>query len=195
MDITHKRDVIESVLKDYFTPTQLESVMAYWELNYSREPAFVLQRFLKDVCTTDELKMSRAIILQALVTELNELSVGQKAEEQAVDVSSLALCFDVFTSDLLERAKNGQAKLYGKFSEQLGQQIQQQFQIAVETVQAWTAESSPLRLPDSDLPVVVSVIYELLCDWYGPVDADTILSVSISLCKQQGYADEIARLI
>lgn len=214
MDIMQKRAAIESVLSGYFTARQLPHIMGHWEAKYSRQPAYVLQRFLAEICTTDELKMSRSIILQALVKELNRGNTEKNNahEEQATDLNTMTAlntltalqqCFEKFLAILLTTAKGSYADSYAVLRSRLLSQLTEALSLSEQFILSWltTLEANAASpqlvttLHDKDLPHVVSLVYSALCDGCGPLEADNIFASAIARCRAAGYQAEIARLI
>jgi len=73
LNLMQRRQAIERGLQQYFNGTMLERVLAHWEQQYSAKPAFVLNRFLSEICTTEELRHSRKDMLRQVLQALSEM--------------------------------------------------------------------------------------------------------------------------
>lgn len=73
LTIGQKRTAIERGLSQYLKGIALERVLSYWEQEYGDKPSFVLNRFLSEVCNTDELRFYRKDMLRQVLFEIAEV--------------------------------------------------------------------------------------------------------------------------
>ena len=73
LNLEQRRQAIQRGLQHYFQGPHLEQIVGYWEQEYSGQPAFVLNRFLSEICTTEELKQNRKDMLKQVLHELTIL--------------------------------------------------------------------------------------------------------------------------
>ncbi len=64
LTILQKRQAIERGLSQYLQGTLLEQVLNHWEAKDGDRPSFVLNRFLSEICTTEELRYFRKDMLK-----------------------------------------------------------------------------------------------------------------------------------
>ena len=80
LSLTQKRAAIERGLSTHFANSKMSSVMKHWEENYGAKPSFVLNRFIQDICDTEELKQSRREILKQVIHEISTVEKQIKLE-------------------------------------------------------------------------------------------------------------------
>lgn len=74
LSILQKRQAIERGLSQYLPGTLLEQVLNHWEAKYGDQPSFVLNRFLSEICTTEELRYHRKDILALDVSSISNVA-------------------------------------------------------------------------------------------------------------------------
>ena len=73
LTILQKRQAIERGLSRYLQGTLLEQVLNHWEAKYGDQPSFVLNRFLSEICTTEELRYFRKDMLKNVLAEMAQV--------------------------------------------------------------------------------------------------------------------------
>lgn len=81
LSIEQKRLAVEKGLAQFLPDTVLQRVLQYWESEYGHQPSFVLNRFLSEICTSDDLRLQRKEMLRQV---LHEISVVEKQERLKV---------------------------------------------------------------------------------------------------------------
>lgn len=131
-----KRQVIEIGLLSFLHGEQLERALSYWEKNYCFEPSYALNRFLNDICQTDDLKPLRRNMLKSLFVEINfvekiedvRTNIGQvleKRQEERLLQQGVALLVKHFTQQLSsQHNENFLQEVVTKVEEKTRQQIQ-----------------------------------------------------------------------
>lgn len=71
LSVIQKKQAIERGLSDYMNATVLARVLNYWEQKYGDQPSFVLNRFLSEICNTDELRFYRKEMLRKVLSEMS----------------------------------------------------------------------------------------------------------------------------
>ena len=71
LTVMQKKQAIERGLSHYLQGTVLERVLNYWEQEYGDKPSFVLNRFMNDICNTDELRVQRKEMLKQVLCEMS----------------------------------------------------------------------------------------------------------------------------
>ncbi|MEC8569376.1 MAG: hypothetical protein VXY56_14035, partial [Pseudomonadota bacterium] len=57
LTIEQKKLAVEKGLAQFMPDTVLQRVLQYWESEYGNQPSFVLNRFLSEICTNDEMRL------------------------------------------------------------------------------------------------------------------------------------------
>ncbi|WP_257226298.1 MULTISPECIES: hypothetical protein [unclassified Acinetobacter] len=73
LNLAQRREALEKGLQQFIHGTLLDSALRHWEQQYSMKPSFVLNRFLNDICTTEELRFYRKDMLKQVLYELSTL--------------------------------------------------------------------------------------------------------------------------
>ena len=81
-----KRQVIEIGLLSFLHGERLERALSYWEQHYCFEPSYALNRFLNDICQSDDLKPMRRNMLKSLFVEINFV---EKIEDVRSNISQV----------------------------------------------------------------------------------------------------------
>ena len=63
---TQNREAIGRGLSPYMNENSLQRVLNYWEDEYGDQPPFVLNKFLTEICNTDELRFFKKDILKKM---------------------------------------------------------------------------------------------------------------------------------
>lgn len=99
LTILQKRQAIERGLSQYLQGKLLEQVLNHWEVKYADQPSFVLNRFLSEICTTQELRFYRKDMLKQVLAELAQVEKQEllkpAAQESKVEPVQTQL-FDAF---------------------------------------------------------------------------------------------------
>ena len=77
LTIEQKKLAVEKGLAQFMPDIVLQRVLQYWESEYGRQPSFVLNRFLSEICTSDEMRLQRKDMLRQV---LHEISVVEKQQ-------------------------------------------------------------------------------------------------------------------
>ena len=132
LNLTQRRQAIERGLQQYFNGAMLERVLGHWEQQYSAKPAFVLNRFLSEICTTEELRYYRKDMLRQVLHELSEMEKNermngaeQKKEAESVDALVSVELIDAFSQFIGYVLQAIPAKDIADFAEKLDQSISQ----------------------------------------------------------------------
>jgi hypothetical protein len=178
LNIEQKRQAISRGLDRYLEKTLLEQALVYWENCYGDQPAFVLNRFVNEICTTDELRCQRKDILRHVLGEITEaerhlrLEPKKITEQKHVQNSNfeLKLAFERFLNHVLAQVQTADRLDFHKAlkdgSKILGLQphdhpeIQQRIFLDQISVAQYAA--------------FLTMVYQHYCDFYGPTRADQI---------------------
>ncbi|TCB67492.1 hypothetical protein [Acinetobacter sp. ANC 4178] len=192
-----KRTAIERGLSQYLTGIALERVLSYWEQEYGDKPSFVLNRFLSEVCNTDELRFYRKDMLRQVLFEISEvekqvlLQVKPQEKQEALVSGQLSDAFAQFVAYVVK----GVVQLdFADFDQDVKQRLTDLGYVVVE--QAAIHEVKFI----SDLPItsysrVITTVYEVYCEFYGPSKADFVFARAKEQIKQQFMDVDLHQLI
>lgn len=183
LNLMQRRQAIERGLQQYFNGTMLERVLAHWEQQYSAKPAFVLNRFLSEICTTEELRHSRKDMLRQVLQALSEMEKqellqGVQQAKPAVEdeVTSVELidAFSRFIAFVLDAVA---VKDAADFEQEIQQQLRQKG-FGQHSNEALGSPEFAASLPISSYAFIITAVYEIFCEFYGPMRADQVYAQS-----------------
>ena len=210
LSVAQKRQAVEEGLKPFLPDDYLQDILEFWELHYSHEPAFVLQRFLNEICTTASLKSQRSQMLQSVLLALSarerdnqpaskktkpgkpvlrhaeslDMPTRFKGDEHA---QSLMQCFTALSQRLFKTAP---AQIDRSLRLYLMDTIPK-LKMSSDTIHAlrlWTGTDMELPptslLTIEDMQQVINLIYSALCEYVGPVKADRQLSMAVRFLEE-----------
>ncbi|VXC92640.1 conserved hypothetical protein [Pseudomonas sp. 8Z] len=214
MRLSLRRRAIYTGLAGHFSDDELWPLLALWEKKYSDKPPFALNEFLGEVVLRSERKLERARLYRELVGALtgaadnllpdpeaqlaawregrNEAARSMSGPDTAAQASFLAL-----NQALLAQMDSVQQQALRRFAAgNLGG-----MEVSVELsarLQAWFEQGAIdgiERLGLEQLRKLLNLLYIGLCEYFGPVRADRMLSQAISRVDEQGTAGSARRLL
>lgn len=183
LNLMQRRQAIERGLQQYFNGTMLERVLAHWEQQYSAKPAFVLNRFLSEICTTEELRHSRKDMLRKVLQALSEMEKqellqGVQQAKPAVEDELISVelidAFSRFIAFVLDAVA---MKDLTDFEQEIQQQLRQKG-FAQHSNEALGSPEFAASLPISSYAFIITAVYEIFCEFYGPMRADQVYAQS-----------------
>ena len=176
LSVIQKKQAIERGLSHYMNGTVLERVLNYWEQEYGDQPSFVLNRFLSEICNTDELRFYRKEMLRKVLSEMSAvekqvlLEIKPKLEPEELISIDIADAFfglvDAVTLTVTATDLND-------FNDEVKQQLQD-MGLAIETSVKINTAAFIEVLPLTLYAQVITIIYECYCEFYGPAKADQV---------------------
>ncbi|MCJ8162706.1 hypothetical protein [Acinetobacter zhairhuonensis] len=197
LTIGQKRTAIERGLSQYLTGIALERVLSYWEQEYGDKPSFVLNRFLSEVCNTEELRFYRKDMLRQVLFEISEvekqvlLQIKPQAKEEA---SVSAQLIDAFMQFVLFVVKGVPQSDYPDFDQDVKARLADLGYVIASPV-AIHEDDFVACLPVTSYAKVLTTIYEVYCEFYGPSKADFIFARAKEQIKQQFMDVDLHQLI
>lgn len=206
--VEFRRRAVYTALIQHLSDDELWEALALWEDNYASVENFTAQRFLSDILTTAELRGKRVRILQSLVRALaapaatllpdpkEQLLVFRMRRGKTSLVTTSRDPLVVACSSLLSRIlkgldDNNRLRMRLFILDQLEKsRIDMTLRAAVRT---WLSEQTRLQLDSaaiSDLRKLINLAYIGLCEYIGPVAADSALNRAY-----QGLASEEPELL
>lgn len=188
LNLEQRRQAIQRGLQHYFQGPHLEQIVGYWEQEYSGQPAFVLNRFLSEICTTEELKQNRKDMLKQVLHELTILEKSEWIEFEDTDAVSLNQkaqyqAYIEFGETVLDQVKLEDQK---DFYRELAQQLVQDRILFQETSQKLQKSADLLSYVSSKLYAqAITSLYQVFCDFYGPQRSDQVYAQAKNLIKQK----------
>ena len=183
LNLMQRRQAIERGLQQYFNGTMLDRALAHWEQQYSGKPAFVLNRFLSEICTTEELRHSRKDMLRQVLQALSEMEKqellqGVQQAKPAVEDELISVelidAFSQFIAFVLDAVA---VKDLTDFEQEIQQQLRQKG-FGQHSNEALGSPEFAASLPISSYAFIITAVYEIFCEFYGPMRADQVYAQS-----------------
>ncbi|MHA3892991.1 hypothetical protein [Acinetobacter sp. GXMZU3951] len=197
LSIGQKRSAIERGLSQYLNGIALERVLSYWEKEYGDKPSFVLNRFLSEVCNTDELRFYRKEMLRQVLFEIAQvekqvlLEVKPQSKVEALESTQLRDAFMQFIALLLKGVVPSDVS---DFDQELKMRFSKMGFVVASHLEIHAHDFFSL-LPVSSYAKALTVIYEVYCEFYGPTKADFIFARAKEQIKQQFMEVDLQQLI
>lgn len=197
LSIGQKRSAIERGLSQYLNGIALERVLSYWEKEYGDKPSFVLNRFLSEVCNTDELRFYRKDMLRQVLFEIAQvekqvlLEVKPQSKVEALESTQLRDAFMQFVALLLKGVVPSDVS---DFDQELKMRFSKMGFVVSSHLEIHAHDFVSL-LPVSSYAKALTVIYEVYCEFYGPTKADFIFARAKEQIKQQFMEVDLQQLI
>lgn len=176
LSVIQKKQAIERGLSHYMNGTALERVLNYWEQEYGDQPSFVLNRFLSEICNTDELRFYRKEMLKKVLSEMSAvekqvlLEIKPKPEpEELISIAIADACLALVDAVMLTVT----ATDLDDFNDEVKKQLQT-MGLAIETAVKINEAAFIDVLPLTLYAQVITSIYECYCEFYGPAKADQV---------------------
>ena len=177
LSIEQKREAIGRGLSQYMNDSSLQNVLSYWEKEYSDQPSFVLNRFLTEVCNTDELRFFKKDILKKV---LSELAAVEKAvlmnPSKAISIANPAVTkqtTDAFNYFVKEVCKQVEVKQFDEFDQEVQQTL---VKTNIELLVNSKINDSLFLdfISRENYANFITAMYEVFCSYYGPPRADRV---------------------
>ena len=176
LSVIQKKQAIERGLSHYMNGTALERVLNYWEQEYGDQPSFVLNRFLSEICNTDELRFYRKEMLKKVLSEMSAIEKQvlleikpQSEPEELISIAIADACLALVDAVMLTVI----ATDLDDFNDEVKKQLQT-MGLAIETSVKINDAAFIDVLPLTLYAQVITSIYECYCEFYGPAKADQV---------------------
>lgn len=176
LSVIQKKQAIERGLSHYMNGTVLERVLNYWEQEYGDQPSFVLNRFLSEICNTDELRFYRKEMLKKVLSEMSAIEKQvlleikpQPEPEELISIAIADACLALVDAVMLTVT----ATDLDDFNDEVKKQLQA-MGLAIETSVKINDAAFIDVLPLTLYAQVITIIYECYCEFYGPAKADQV---------------------
>ena len=176
LSVIQKKQAIERGLSHYMNGTALERVLNYWEQEYGDQPSFVLNRFLSEICNTDELRFYRKEMLKKVLSEMSAIEKQvlleikpQSEPEELISIAIADACLALVDAVMLTVI----ATDLDDFNDEVKKQLQA-MGLAIETSVKINDAAFIDVLPLTLYAQVITIIYECYCEFYGPAKADQV---------------------
>ncbi|RYY77965.1 MAG: hypothetical protein EOO69_12550 [Moraxellaceae bacterium] len=213
LSVVQKRQAVEEGLRPFLPNDYLQDILEFWELHYSHEPAFVLQRFLNEICTTAGLKAQRSQMLQSVLLALSARErENQPASKKTKPGKPVLRYADSLDSLDMNARFNGDQQAqalmqcFAALSQRLFRtapaQIDRSLRLylmdtipklkmgsdCIHALRLWTGtdmEAPPTSILNlEEIQQVINLIYSALCEYIGPVKADRQLSMAVKFLEE-----------
>ena len=176
LSVIQKKQAIERGLSHYMNGTVLERVLNYWEQEYGDQPSFVLNRFLSEICNTDELRFYRKEMLKKVLSEMSAIEKQvlleikpQSEPEELISIAIADACLALVDAVMLTVT----ATDLDDFNDEVKKQLQTMGLAIATSVKINDAAFIDV-LPLTLYAQVITIIYECYCAFYGPAKADQV---------------------
>lgn len=176
LSVIQKKQAIERGLSHYMNGTVLERVLNYWEQEYGDQPSFVLNRFLSEICNTDELRFYRKEMLKKVLSEMSAIEKQvlleikpQPEPEELISIAIADACLALVDAVMLTVT----ATDLDDFNDEVKKQLQTMGLAIATSVKINDAAFIDV-LPLTLYAQVITSIYECYCEFYGPAKADQV---------------------
>ena len=191
LTIEQKKLAVEKGLAQFMPDIVLQRVLQYWESEYGRQPSFVLNRFLSEICTSDEMRLQRKDMLRQVLHEIsvvekqqrlkgkNDKSIVVPKQEHEVD------SFQAFYDFVMAILKSVTQKDYLEFVEEIQEKMKKHRLLAEYWYVVGSERVSLLKIAPQNYAVMITMLYSIYCDFYGPIKADQLYAVIKNEIKQR----------
>jgi hypothetical protein len=204
LSLAQKRNAVERGLRPYFNDSVLERVLRYWEVEYGNKPSFVLNRFLSEICNTDDLRLYRKEILKQVLSEISEVerqirlnirtdeAVPQSGINPPENKKTAGLGEVSVSENLMDAFQYFVVSIYNDVP--VDDQMEFDTEIRQRILNMGLSINMKAKLYDTELmnflPVrsysrVITALYETYCEFYGPVKADRVYARRKEELKQK----------
>jgi hypothetical protein len=195
MNLPLRRRAIYTGLKPFLNATEMAQALSMWETEFSLKPPYALAGFVSRCCTTDELRKVRSQILRALITAL-ESPEALLLSDPGSQVNKQTLVDNGKKEDstIVLDAKNS---VFVALSNALWAAVDETTEKSIidfilrnlanlklsndqsRKLKDWFISRNttfPCNLELTTLQKLINLNYIALCEYYGPVKADKLLS-------------------
>ena len=201
LSVHQKRQAIELGLAAYIEDrSTLERALAHWEAHYQDKPMYVLNRFIYDVCDEPHLRAQRNVILRALMAEMVRLEKHDTDLDTTAHVThstneTIKLrhgMIIILQSFFQATSPNDQSVLQQIYAARLTKVMKLKVSIILEDLatQYWTH-----LLEAEQYLRVINLMYEVYCEFYGPIQADHVLSQARLKLKRDEPSLDLSALL
>ena len=202
LSIEQKRRAVEKGLAQFLPDTVLQRVLQYWESEYGHQPSFVLNRFLSEICTNDDLRLQRKEMLRQV---LHEISVVEKQERLKVKTDKQVMAaetnpetldlFQVFHDFVMGVLKGVSQPDYLDFVEEIQGKMKKHRLLAGYWYIAGLEKQCLMQMPKEVYAVMITTLYAIYCSFYGPGKADQLYAQIKHEIKQHYPAVDLSQLL
>ena len=198
MSLVTRRRVIYTGLSRYLPETELLPIMSFWEAHYAEKPAFALNEFLAEVAKRCSHKLERASLYRELITIMNgpaaallpdplvqleawRKGAGAGAEEVSGLDTQARQTFEALSARLFAALPESQLFAFRRLVSSNLAKVSAETELRLR-LRAWLEQGGGLArisLDIQQLRTLLSLIYGGLCEHFGPVQADQLLSQTV----------------
>lgn len=194
MSLSHQ-DPVYLLLSRYLGGIELEQAWTLWNKSYTKRTDSDLTYFAFEIASVGELRKLRSEIIEQLKATRDVSSLASHANheldpETNMQVTALSPTVQalVYLLEQLRIILNAQPPIElreafdGEVSQsRLPDRLRTQYR-------QWFYQRRPLTLTEQDhsyYAVFVNVLYNLMCDYLGPIRADHMMNQAVNTTKQQ----------
>ena len=186
---TQKREAIGRGLSPYMNENSLQRVLNYWEDEYGDQPPFVLNKFLTEICNTDELRFFKKDILKKVLGELatleKDILLNPSKTPKVNDFILSKQTYQAFIHFVQEVCNTVDFKNFSEFNDDV--------KIALKESKFELLTNSNINdkvfldfIPTESYARFITTLYEVYCEYFGPPKADQVYA-QLKLKVKQTY--------
>ena len=197
LNVGQRRLAIQRALQHYFHGARLDQVVGYWEQEYSAKPAFVLNRFLSEICTTEELKQNRKEMLKQVLYELTIIEKDEllqtNTKAQTVNVSAQYHAYIDFVAEVLHAVLEQDTD---DFFDTLKMQLLRDRILLNDSSAMYNTTLAMMdRAQAKDYAKAITSLYQVLCEFYGPQRSDQVFAQARLMIKAKYPEADLHQLL
>lgn len=201
MTLEDKQAAIILALRPFLTTGQIQSALAIWTEKYADKPTFALQHFVGECCRLFNIENARSQLLRSLVEELSaggrknhsqiepprhsaEVTPVNEADGRAVTVFQLVI-EQLCVMAGAQHGKNVRHYILANLQRLALDRMTQ------KSLEMWLTDhmtTIDMAITLKHMQLMVNLAYVALCEYCGPVRADTMLHETIRLVAQHPAA-------
>ncbi len=199
-----QHNIVQQILQEYLEGDDLDSAVRLWDHQYRRQSLDKLSYFVFEIATTSTLRSLRKEILVDLergllqgiqATETTEpvqpAVVEQQPVTEAVKMTTPSVAstegLSFFLQQLLSNLHNENPQdIYQLIGESLKEAKLPQY-VGRDLIQ-WYQDRQHLASVTENadyIRKIVNILYSILCEYFGPMKADRLMSQAVILTEQQ----------
>ena len=183
-----KRQAIARGLSPYLSQATLEKELRYWEEVYGDKPAFVLNRFVNDICHSEELRQQRKDILRQVLYEMAEAErqahqIAPTRQQHSEPIASLHIV-EAFRLLLEQIMQHIAAVDVADFGTELKTALKKQ-DFGLGTVAQFDPDVFADVIGVARYAEFLTLMYGIFCEFYGPPRADYVYARAKEQVKLQ----------
>lgn len=194
MNSDTKEQIIRTTLEKHFDTEDIDTIMQDWQSNYKKKPIHLLQKMVLNHCATAGMSAKANTIIKELLIEISKERTQKETEKcpQATFYNFYNTIYKSCPTDKQEKILNSFLSSLSDAEKRDMESFTSFFNMSAyfrsDAIEHFAIEKSQMR-------GLISKLYQSMCSWLGPVEADKIFHLSITQLKKSGHGEIINKLI